>query len=152
MILHTLQPLKASNLASEALAVAQHGPCIDLVMIAGFVPQGTHVLDVGCGAGRLLEEAEKGVDGRGVEISQGNINICVWRGLSGIQSDADSNLVFHLANPFDVVGHDANPMPPRNPLAGAALAAIAQTHGGDARTPPFFRERHAQHSVFCIAA
>jgi SAM-dependent methyltransferase len=45
---------------------------------------GARVLDVGCGDGALLEHLKtKNVDGRGIEISQANVNACVARGLGG---------------------------------------------------------------------
>ena len=66
----------------------------DLAAIAKMIPPHTRVLDVGCGEGELLEylAAEKQVDGRGVELSQQNVNACVARGLSVVQGDADTDL------------------------------------------------------------
>ena len=56
----------------------------DLAAIADMIPAGTRVLDVGCGDGELLEHLvrTKKVDGRGIELSQQNVNACVARGLS----------------------------------------------------------------------
>ena len=56
----------------------------DLAAIAQMIPPGARVLDVGCGDGALLEYLvrTRGVDGRGIELSQQNVNACVGRGLS----------------------------------------------------------------------
>ncbi|HEY3777409.1 MAG TPA: methionine biosynthesis protein MetW [Rhizomicrobium sp.] len=77
----------------------------DLVAIAALIPAGSRVLDVGCGEGGLLEYLvrEKQVDGRGVELSQSNVNACVARGLSVVQGDADTDLADYPSAVFDVV-------------------------------------------------
>ncbi|MBC7496677.1 MAG: methyltransferase domain-containing protein, partial [Sphingomonadaceae bacterium] len=51
----------------------------DLAAIAAAVPHGARVLDVGCGDGALLAalRAEKGVDGRGIELSGANVAAAV---------------------------------------------------------------------------
>jgi methionine biosynthesis protein MetW len=69
------------------------------------VPEKAHVLDVGCGDGALLEHlvTTKGVDGRGLELSQVNVNACVTRGLPVVQGDADTDLADYPSNVFDVV-------------------------------------------------
>src|SRR5271170_3309350 len=75
----------------------------DLAAIAAMIRPGTRVLDVGCGDGALLEHLRsKGVDGRGVELSQQNVNACVARGLSVIQGDADTDLAEYPSQVFDV--------------------------------------------------
>lgn len=78
---------------------------IDLQVIADLIPAGTRVLDVGCGDGTLLNMLvrDKQVDGRGVEIEQQNVNICVSKGLSVIQGDADKDLIYYPDGGFDVV-------------------------------------------------
>jgi methionine biosynthesis protein MetW len=77
----------------------------DLAAIAAMVPQGARVLDVGCGDGQLLEhlQSTKGVDGRGLELSQQNVNACVARGLAVIQGDADTDLHEYPSQVFDIV-------------------------------------------------
>ena len=77
----------------------------DLAAIADMIRPGSRVLDVGCGDGALLEHLvrTKGVDGRGIEISQANVNACVARGLAVVQGDADSDLVDYPAQVFDAV-------------------------------------------------
>ncbi len=77
----------------------------DLKAIADMIRPGSRVLDVGCGDGALLEHLvrTKNVDGRGIEISQANVNACVARGLAVVQGDADSDLIDYPAQVFDAV-------------------------------------------------
>ncbi len=77
----------------------------ELAAIADMIRPGTRVLDVGCGDGALLEHLvrAKGVDGRGIEISQQNVNACVKRGLSVVQGDADTDLGEYPGGVFDAV-------------------------------------------------
>jgi methionine biosynthesis protein MetW len=80
-------------------------PRVDLRVIAELVEPGSRVLDVGCGDGALLDllTSSRGVDGRGIEISQQGVNACVGRGLSVIQGDADTDLVYYPDASFDYV-------------------------------------------------
>ncbi len=77
----------------------------DLAAIAAMIRPGTRVLDVGCGDGALLEHLvrTKNVDGRGIELSQANVNACVARGLSVMQGDADTDLTEYPSGAFDAV-------------------------------------------------
>jgi methionine biosynthesis protein MetW len=77
----------------------------DLAAIAEMIPHGCSVLDIGCGDGSLLEylTQAKNVDGRGIELSQQNVNACVARGLSVIQGDADTDLAEYPSQVFDIV-------------------------------------------------
>lgn len=78
---------------------------VDLRLIASLIEPGSRVLDVGCGDGALLEllERTRGVDARGIEISQAGVNAAVARGLSVIQGDADSDLGQYPSRSFDYV-------------------------------------------------
>ena len=61
------------------------------------------VLDVGCGEGDLLEllTRERGVEGRGLEISPEGVSACLARGLAVVQGDADDDLDYFPAKAFD---------------------------------------------------
>jgi methionine biosynthesis protein MetW len=85
--------------------VHQTGLRPDLAAIAAMIRPGTRILDVGCGDGALLEHLvrTKGVDGRGIELSQQNVNACVTRGLSVMQGDADTDLADYPSGAFDAV-------------------------------------------------
>lgn len=75
----------------------------ELLRIAEMVPASSRVLDVGCGAGELIEHltGAKGADARGIELSQAGVNACVAKGLSVIQGDADTDLAEYPAQSFD---------------------------------------------------
>ena len=75
----------------------------DLAIIAGHVPAGSRVLDIGCGDGVLLEALrDKGCDARGMEIEAAAVARCVAKGLSVIQGDADADLAFYPDQSTDV--------------------------------------------------
>src|SRR5437763_13653426 len=76
----------------------------DLRLIAEMIAPGARVLDIGCGDGALLAylAREKGVDARGMELSQSGVNACVRHGLSVIQGDADRDLDAFPVGAFDV--------------------------------------------------
>ena len=77
----------------------------DLRLIADMIAPHSRVLDIGCGDGALLAylAQAKGVDGRGIEISQDGVNACVGHGLSVIQGDADTDLANYPSDAFDYV-------------------------------------------------
>jgi methionine biosynthesis protein MetW len=77
----------------------------DLRLVAEMIAPGGRVLDIGCGEGELLAYLAqwKGVDGRGMELSQSGVNACVRRGLSVIQGDADHDLQDYPSDAFDYV-------------------------------------------------
>ena len=77
----------------------------ELLAIADMIPRGAHVLDIGCGDGALLEHLTKtkAVDGRGIELSQQNVNAGVARGLSVLQGNADTDLADYPSQIFDMV-------------------------------------------------
>ncbi|HEX4180928.1 MAG TPA: methionine biosynthesis protein MetW [Caulobacteraceae bacterium] len=75
----------------------------DFREILRLVRPGSRVLDIGCGEGALLEmlAREKGVDGRGLEISPDGVSACLARGLAVVQGDADRDLADYPSRAFD---------------------------------------------------
>ena len=75
----------------------------DLAIIAGHVPPGSRILDVGCGDGELMAELRdrRGADARGIEIDGANVAAAVARGLSVVQGDADADLRNYPDDAFD---------------------------------------------------
>ncbi|WP_427024271.1 methionine biosynthesis protein MetW [Aureimonas ureilytica] len=94
----TAAPVPTTAEVAEAL-----GRRVDLELIADLVARGSRVLDIGCGDGSLMEilQSRRGVDVRGIELSQPGVNECVRRGLSVIQGDADRDLVHYPDGAFD---------------------------------------------------
>lgn len=89
----------------------------DLQIIADMIAEGSRVLDIGCGDGSLLDHLvhRKGVDGRGIELSQAGVNACVAHGLSVIQGDADTDLAHYPDDAFDYVVLSQTLQATRNP-------------------------------------
>jgi len=77
----------------------------DLLAIADMVPEGSKVLDLGCGDGALLEYLvrTKRVMGRGVERSEEGMLACVRRGLSVRQGNLEEGLADYPDSSFDSV-------------------------------------------------
>ena len=75
----------------------------DFREILRLVRPGARVLDVGCGEGTLLDllQREKGVDGRGIEISHEGVAACLAKGLAVMQGDADRDLAEFPPHAFD---------------------------------------------------
>ena len=81
------------------------GARIDHSVILGFIPSGAKILDLGCGDGSLLEKLvrQKGVTGRGIEISEEGVRSCIAKGLTVMQGDIDKGLRDYPDNSFDYV-------------------------------------------------
>ena len=90
---------------------------VDLLFVADLIEPGSRVLDIGCADGALLHylSSERGVDGRGIEISQAGVNACVGHGLSVIQGNADTDLEDYPDGAFDYVVLSRTLQATRNP-------------------------------------
>ena len=74
-------------------------------LIADLVPAGSHVLDLGCGDGELLQKLmqERACTGYGIEIDDANVLACVQRGVSVLQMNLHQGLNDFADGSFDVV-------------------------------------------------
>ena len=63
-------------------------------IISDLIENNTRVLDVGCGDGTLMKylKDNKNVDTRGLEISKNNVQICISKGLTVIEGNAEKDL------------------------------------------------------------
>ncbi|MDO8310310.1 MAG: methionine biosynthesis protein MetW [Sideroxyarcus sp.] len=77
----------------------------DFAAIAAWIPQGSSVLDLGCGDGSLLSylRETREVRGYGVEISDANIAACIANNVNVIQNDMESGLADFESDSFDYV-------------------------------------------------
>ena len=73
--------------------------------LAALVPQGSRVLDLGCGDGAMLDylQRTRGCSGYGVEIDDANVLACVRRGVNVVQLNLDEGLALFEDNSFDMV-------------------------------------------------
>ena len=77
----------------------------DIDTIVSWVPEGGKVLDLGCGDGELLHrlQAEKRIQGLGVDIDPANIIAAVGKGLCVVQQDMEDGLQNFEGSRFDAV-------------------------------------------------
>ena len=73
--------------------------------LARLVPEGSRVLDLGCGDGSMLDylQRSRGCSGYGIEIADANVLACVRRGVNVIQLNLDEGLAMFGDSSFDVV-------------------------------------------------
>jgi len=77
----------------------------DLEIIASLVPQGSRVLDLGCGNGELLAHLRerRGCTGYGIELADEGVLACTRRGVNVIQLNLEEGLALFDDRSFDVV-------------------------------------------------
>ena len=74
-------------------------------IIVDLIEEKTRVLDVGCDDGTLMVslKKDKNVDARGIEISKDKVQICVSKGLTVIEGNAELDLKQFPNDSFDYV-------------------------------------------------
>lgn len=76
----------------------------DLWLISTLIPEGSRVLDLGCGDGELLRLLQrKGCSGTGVDMSPSNLVAAMRSGVDVIQLDLDRQLGEFADDSYDVV-------------------------------------------------
>jgi methionine biosynthesis protein MetW len=95
---------------------------LDLEVVAGMVPAGSRVLDLGCGDGTLLAHliAERGCDGHGIEIDGDDVLACIAAGVPVSEGDIEDALRDFAEEAFDVVLLSWTLQTTRNPAAVVA--------------------------------
>ena len=74
-------------------------------IIKNIIEKNSRVLDVGCDDGTLMEflKKNKNVDIRGIEISKEKVQVCIAKGLTVIEGNAELDLKQFPNNSFDYV-------------------------------------------------
>ena len=74
-------------------------------IISDLIEKNTKVLDVGCDDGTLMEflKKNKNVDIRGIEISKKKVQVCISKGLTVLEGNAEFDLKQFPENSFDYV-------------------------------------------------
>ena len=74
-------------------------------VIAELLPKNVRVLDVGCGDGSLMNLLikEKNIEARGLEIKEEYVKKCIYKGLSVIEGNAETELLQFPDQSFDYV-------------------------------------------------
>ena len=74
-------------------------------VIAELLPNNIRVLDVGCGDGSLMDLLikEKNIEARGLEIKEEHVKKCIYKGLSVIEGNAETELHQFPDQSFDYV-------------------------------------------------
>ena len=74
-------------------------------VIADLLPKNVRVLDVGCGDGSLMSHLikEKNIEARGLELKKENVTKCIYKGLTVIEGNAETELHQFPDQSFDFV-------------------------------------------------
>ena len=74
-------------------------------VIADLIPKNTRILDVGCGDGSLMSllTKEKNIEARGLELKEENVKKCIYKGLTVIEGNAETELHQFPSQSFDFV-------------------------------------------------
>ena len=74
-------------------------------VIVDLLPKNVRVLDVGCGDGSLMNLLikEKNIEARGLELVEENVKKCIYKGLSVIEGNAETELHQFPSQSFDFV-------------------------------------------------
>ncbi len=77
----------------------------DHMIITKMVNKTSRVLDVGCADGKLLHllKNRKNVSGQGIEINYDKVEVCLKKGLSVVEGDANKEIINFPKNSFDYV-------------------------------------------------
>ena len=77
----------------------------DHLIISNIVKKNSRVLDIGCAEGTLLKilESNKNISGQGIEIDHKKVEICLRKGLSVVEGDANFEIKNFPDHSFDYV-------------------------------------------------
>lgn len=78
---------------------------LEFKIIADLLEENTRILDVGCDDGTLMEflKKNKNIDIRGIEISKKKVQVCISKGLTVLEGNAEFDLKQFPGNSFDYV-------------------------------------------------
>ena len=78
---------------------------LEFKIISDLLEENTRILDVGCDDGTLMEflKKNKNVDIRGIEISKKKVQVCILKGLTVLEGNAEFDLKQFPENSFDYV-------------------------------------------------
>jgi len=78
---------------------------LEFKIIADLLEENTRILDVGCYDGTLMEflKKNKNIDIRGIEISKKKVQVCISKGLTVLEGNAEFDLKQFPENSFDYV-------------------------------------------------
>ncbi len=98
-----LLPAEPKDKISPAAAVGPHRLRVDYELIESLIEPDSRVLDVGCGDGLLLAnlEADKNVDGEGIEFDQDFVAECIGKGIGIIHRNIERGLENYASGSFD---------------------------------------------------